>query len=89
MTLFEYDAVRHKCLAREMSPLNGLVEVIGVEFYPTRLRSKTSQWNPAGVSSAARDQFMALATLPGVLSLLRTLLTINNVTDECLASFCG
>jgi len=33
MTLFEYDAVRHKCLAREMSPLNGLVEVIGVEFY--------------------------------------------------------
>jgi hypothetical protein len=27
------------------SILNGLVEVIGMDFYPTRLRSKTSQWN--------------------------------------------
>ena len=27
-------------------PLNGLVAVIGMEFYPTRLLSQTSQWNP-------------------------------------------
>src|ERR1700680_2546642 len=26
-------------------PLNGLVGVIGMDFYPTRLASPTSQWN--------------------------------------------
>jgi hypothetical protein len=42
-------------------PLNGLVGVIGMEFYPTRILCQTSQWNPRQGSRIRRLHFIKQA----------------------------